>query len=1001
MIKFSGFGVVAAMVAVWMVPCVAAAEPLGSLLDYTIQPHEASKLFAEDAFLLAFRPGLSDSQKLGVLKSYGLISDPNCRNPHFVRALMNPIELANGVSVTKKIEQLQRNPVFRYVEPDFVLIPEQVATDPNFATQYGLHNTGQNSGLVDADIDAVEGWPLVSDALPPVVIAALDNGTDTNHQDLAANIWINPGEVAGDGIDNDSNGFIDDDKGWDFSNNDRSVLPTASNTHGTHVTGIIGMVRNNGFGGAGAAKNVRMMTLQIAGGATSFYSALANAVDYASLNGAKVITLSYTIDSFSQAYSDAIGRAAARDTVYINSGGNAAINVDNLRGILRDRWSNVLIVASSTNLDTLSSFSNYGETVDIAAPGSSIYATYPNNTYATISGTSMAAPMVAAVVGQIRQVYPTLTAAQAIMRARMSADRIFNFGGIINGGRANLASALQADAIAPSAPTALTVLRRSHSAIELRFGASGDDGGTGAATNYDIRVSRNPIDAGNFGSAEKITNNLGGTASGSLITTQATGLVPGATYYVAVQALDNVGNVSALSTVGPVRMVQASWIDDVEGAAKWSTSGTWATTNAVSWSGARSWTDSPVGNYANSTNNALTMINPVVLPAEAIFRFRIRHAMEWALDFLTVELSADNGATWNRVGSYSGGASIWKTYTCSLSAWAGQSVKLRMRLTSDGSVTQDGVYVDDLSIVPGSRVWFDNVEGADNFAKSPTSSQWAKTTTQSFSPSNSWTDSPSGNSSSNSEIWLRGTSAITPTTIGDPEMSFMMRSAYRTSDYFTAAFSLNSGSTWCQPNSWPSASASWGSYTAKMPNDASFRVGFRYTTASGTTQDGVYLDNIAVFGEPFWSTISGTLTRTSYIGSTTVRPVTVDVLGAGNALLGSYPVALASSPTTTYELDTPHLGTFTLVYRAPGFISRRQTGIVMAWNTSIPAIVLPNGDVDGSGEIDAADIDQVIARFGAILGDLNYTANADVDGSGEIDAADIDVAIANFGAVND
>lgn len=982
-------------------PTGVSASPIDPFENFVLRPDETSKLFANDAVLLSFRAGLTTSQKVAALNRYGLISDPECQSPYFVRALISPLERAKGVGAIAKINQMARDASFRYVEPDFVLIPDQVATDPSFSSQYALNNTGQTGGTADADIDAVEGWPLVSGALPPVVVAVLDNGTDINHQDLAANIWTNPGEIAGDSIDNDGNGFVDDIKGWDFSNNDASVLPASGDTHGTHTSGIVGMVRDNGFGGAGVAKNVRVMALQIAGGSTSFYSALANAIDYASLNGAKVISVSYTIDSYSQAFSDAVGRAATRDVVYVNSAGNAALNVDSLRCVLRNTWNNVIFVASSTSSDKLSSFTNYGRFVDIAAPGSSIYATYPNNTYATISGTSMAAPCAAAIIGQIRQVYPSLTAAQSIARARYSADRIPAFGGTINGGRANLAAALENDVVSPNAPGALTVLRRSNSAIEIRFNASGDDGSTGRAVSYDIRTSLSPINAGNFDNAESIYNTLGGTTSGTPITTQVTGLVPGRTYYLAVRAIDNVGNVSTPSTVGPVRMIAPTWIDDVEGSALWTGAGGWATTTTKSWSGAKSWTDSPAGSYSASANTSLTMNSNVLLPSEPVFRFRGVLALEWAYDLLLVELSTDNGATWRQVGSFCGLAADWRTYTCSLGAWAGQSVRLRLRITTDSSVQYDGVYIDDLSIVQGSQVSLDNVEGADTVTKFPSGSLWAKTTTTSFSPSTSWADSPAGVSAASSEIWLRSNANIVAPNVGDPEFGFMMRSAYRLSDTMNAVFSVDNGSSWVQTTSWPTSNNNWSAYTAALPNSQDFRFGIRYATASGTTLDGLFIDDLRLFGEPFWNSMSGNVTRSGFVGTPSVRPVTLEVRSTSNVLLGSYLLPATSVPLSSYVLDVLHTGTVNLLFKSPGFITRKLNGVALNWNSVLPSVILPNGDVDGSGEVDAVDIDEVISRFGAVIGNANYSVTADVDGSGEIDAVDIDLVIANFGAVND
>ncbi|MBL8059718.1 MAG: S8 family serine peptidase [Chthonomonas sp.] len=969
----------------------AAANPL-SPDQFSVSTLEALKSFAHDALLLAFRPNVPVTQRAKILNQYGLEPDPNCRNPHFVRALLNPIDLARGVTVTDKINLMQRNPAFRYVEPDFALFPDQVATDPNFGSQWGLHNTGQSGGTVDADMDGPEGWPAISDSATPVVIAVLDNGTDINHQDLAANVWTNPGEIAGDSIDNDGNGFVDDDKGWDFSNNDRDVLPTASNTHGTHCSGIVAMVRNNGVGGAGTAKRVRLMPLQIAGGSVSFYSALANAVDYASLNGAKVISVSYTIDSYSTTFSDAVGRAAARDVVYVNSAGNNSENVDNLRGRLRDTWNNVIFVASTTRNDQFSSFTNFGWKVDIAAPGTDIYATYPSNTYATISGTSMAAPNAAAVIGQIRQLFPALTARQAIDKAMYSAQRLPAFGEAINGGRAHMPDAFEADSTAPSTPASFQVARRSNSAIEVQFQASGDDGTTGGATSYDFRSSTSPINAGNFASAEKMFAQIGGQAFGTSITDQITGLVPGRSYYIAVRAIDNAGNVSSPATVGPISMPAATWIDDVEGVTNWSG---WTQTTSKSYSGTKSWTDSPSGNYGASANTTMTQVGTVVLPANPILRFKAVLDLEFYFDELLTEISLDNGATWTQVGRFTGWVPNWQTYNCSLLPWAGQTAKFRFRITSDTSNNFDGAYIDDIFIVSGATSFFDNVEGANTFA--PTGGAWATTTTQFFSSTRSWTDSPSGNSTANSDTWLGNNSTLPNPNLGDPELGFMMRSAYRTTDRFTAGVSMNNGASYAMTDRWVKSNTNWSSYSARLPDSTALRVGFHLDTTTGTTQDGVYLDNISVYGEPFINTIGGSVTRRYYNGNPALRPITMEIIGGGPSFL----LTLASAPTSPFSLNTTYSSSpVTLKFSGPGFITRKLTNVALSWNTVVN-VTLPNGDADASGEVDAADIDFIIAKFGFVVGNPNYSVTADCDGSSEIDAADIDIAVAEFGQVND
>jgi hypothetical protein len=145
-------------------------------------------------------------------------------------------------------------------EADGVGFGSGVPNDPSFSSQWGLHNTGQSGGTPGADINAIKLWETIATA-PDVVVAVLDSGLNFSHPDLQNIAWNNPGEIAGDGIDNDGNGRIDDVLGWDFVNNDND--PTDDHSHGTHVTGILCANRDNGVGVAGVLDEVKILSCKI------------------------------------------------------------------------------------------------------------------------------------------------------------------------------------------------------------------------------------------------------------------------------------------------------------------------------------------------------------------------------------------------------------------------------------------------------------------------------------------------------------------------------------------------------------------------------------------------------------------------------------------------------------------------------------------------------------------------------------------------------------------
>lgn len=373
-----------------------------------------------------------------------LVQDTQLQSRFFKRFIV-PTNAFRGQSLEETMRTIARDPNVKFVERDVQLDYDQAApSDTLFDKQYALNNSGQTGGTAGADIrwlDAVKGLKVQTRA----IVAVADVGTDIEHPDLKGNIYTNAKEIPGNGIDDDHNGFVDDVNGWDFYNNDNNPRPdAASDDHGTHTGGTIGAVTNNGAGVAGVDPVVQLMTLKITGsGSKPWVSALIAAIDYARENGAKAISVSFNTDQAGQAWFEAIQRAAKADMVYVNSAGNNGQNVDGLRGKYVRQTNNMILVAATDHKDQLASFSNFGQTVDIAAPGVDILSTLPGGKYGPMSGTSMACPHVAAAVGLLRSIYPTETAPQIIARLVKSADMVTALKGRIAGGRMNLFAAIK------------------------------------------------------------------------------------------------------------------------------------------------------------------------------------------------------------------------------------------------------------------------------------------------------------------------------------------------------------------------------------------------------------------------------------------------------------------------------------------------------------------------------------------------------------------------------
>jgi hypothetical protein len=224
------------------------------------------------------------------------------------------LEVPKGTDLRKMQQEYERRPEVEYVELDQKFELFDAPNDPLFPHQWSLNNTGQGYwgilripgdyndslvikyGTVDADIDALEAWERNDETTLPL-IGIIDTGLDLDHEDLAGNIWTNPGEIPGDSIDNDHNGFVDDFYGWDFSGDSTVLYPVGDNDptdyygHGTHCAGIVAAVRNNGMGVSGINTPCKIMAIKFFPNA--FFSLGAKSIIYAADMGCDVINMSW------------------------------------------------------------------------------------------------------------------------------------------------------------------------------------------------------------------------------------------------------------------------------------------------------------------------------------------------------------------------------------------------------------------------------------------------------------------------------------------------------------------------------------------------------------------------------------------------------------------------------------------------------------------------------------------------------------------------------------
>ncbi len=382
--------------------------------------------------------------------------------------------------VQQAIEKLTQSGSVEYAEPDYIVhTAATIPSDPFFGNLWGLNNIGQFGGTPDADIDAPEAWDVSTDS-SETIVGVVDTGVDYTHSDLADNMWTNPHEIAGNGIDDDANGFIDDVYGADFCSGtncadsipgrDGNPMDEMTGTyHGTHVGGTIGAKGDNNLGVVGVAWKAKIMALRFldAGGSGSISDAAA-AVNYAlnimAANGYKrmVLNNSWGGGGYSQTLYDAINRAKKKNVLFIAAAGNNYQNNDiNLFYPAAYDLDNVIVVGATNFNDAKPGFSNWGcSGVDLSAPGENIYSTKRGNAYQYLSGTSMATPHVAGMSALVWSLHSG-EKWQAVKSALMnSADPNTALAGMsVVQGRANLPLAISAGAF--DEPTVWNVNPRS------------------------------------------------------------------------------------------------------------------------------------------------------------------------------------------------------------------------------------------------------------------------------------------------------------------------------------------------------------------------------------------------------------------------------------------------------------------------------------------------------------------------------------------------------------
>lgn len=407
---------------------IAAAIFLSSTISFAKQINSSEPEAVPGEYLVQLKKGTEHifrlrnaDQKLSVLLGAQIKSKITEHNIVFIKK--PAIELRSSV-----IENLQKNELVEFVEPNFIYRINKTPNDPLLTNLWGMKNLGQKDssggiGITGLDIEAEKAWDIETGS-KDVIVAVIDTGIDYTNPDLISNNWTNESEFNGTpGVDDDNNGYVDDIHGYSFTG-DGNTDPMDDHGHGSHCAGTIGASGNDGKGIVGVAWNVKLMGVKFlsASGSGSLEGAL-QAIDYATKMGAHIMSNSWGGGGFSQALYDAIERSHKAGVLFVAAAGNDGDNNDTSPHYPSNyQIPNVISVAAVDNKGRMASFTNYGKaTVHVAAPGVNIFSSLPGEKYASWSGTSMATPHVSGIAALLYSKESQITNVEAKQRIMNTA----------------------------------------------------------------------------------------------------------------------------------------------------------------------------------------------------------------------------------------------------------------------------------------------------------------------------------------------------------------------------------------------------------------------------------------------------------------------------------------------------------------------------------------------------------------------------------------------------
>ncbi|MBF4510482.1 MAG: cell wall-binding repeat-containing protein [Aeromicrobium sp.] len=681
--------------------------PPGAAIDAQGHPYVADEL------IVKFKPGVSASAADSINAKLGGRVVAEAKG---VRG-MQKIKLPKGVTAEKAARSYRQTQGVAYAQPNYLHSISVMPDDPRLPDLWGMNNEGQTGGTEDADIDAPEAWDVQTGS-DQVVVAVIDTGVDYRHPDLADNMWTNTGEIAGNGLDDDGNGYVDDIYGYDFFNYDSD--PMDDHAHGTHCSGTIGAVANNGIGVAGVAWDVKIMAVKFlsADGWGDTWGAV-DSIYYADMMGADIMSNSWGGGPWEQVLYDAI---ASTDALFVAAAGNDMSDTDQFPNYPSGyELPNVLSVGATDHNDQIAWFSNWGaETVDVFAPGDEVLST---------------------VAGPPPSFDPVVVDSFFVSACDDAGD--WNLGSYnskpwevsttwFSSEPAALAHLQYRDNENSWAYLNDTVDLSAMAAPWLRFQAFYE-----IEHGFDFLNAWASADGSNWTKVASLTGYSGGWDSPSGFTTidcDLSDFAGDSDVYLAFSFESDYSMDSKWGYIGAVvddiEIVElATYLsDDFTDLAAWDASEfvnqPWALTTEFMVSGPSA---AGVINYDNNEDAWLKLASPLDLSgaaAELALTFDAFYYTDPGLDIMTAYASTD-GAAWTELASYSGFSGMYEpgfeSKVVDLSTFAGESqVYLAFRFTSDAEwAAVDGligVAIDDLTVLEGGWTEADYTNAYEYFS---------------------------------------------------------------------------------------------------------------------------------------------------------------------------------------------------------------------------------------------------------------------------------------------